>query len=76
MADNRTKFTARQVTALKKSGALSFVAEMFGVEAGTLVELMREQYAEVGITVEAVEHGDREAYAYMVRDKEINDLCC
>lgn len=45
-------------------------------EAGTLVELMREQYAEVGITVEAVEHGDREAYAHMVRDKEINDLCC
>ena len=45
-------------------------------EARVLAELMKEHYARVGITVEVVEHGNREAYAHMVRDKEINDLCC
>jgi peptide/nickel transport system substrate-binding protein len=45
-------------------------------EARTLAELMTEHYAKVDVTVEVVEHMDREAYAHMVRDKEINDLCC
>ena len=37
MADNRVRFTSRRVTALKKSGALNFVAKMFGVENDVLV---------------------------------------
>jgi peptide/nickel transport system substrate-binding protein len=45
-------------------------------EARALAELMTEQYTKIGVIVEIVEHGDREAYAHMVRDKEINDLCC
>jgi peptide/nickel transport system substrate-binding protein len=45
-------------------------------EARVLAELMTEHYAKVGVTVEVVEHSDREVYAHMVRDKGINDLCC
>jgi len=45
-------------------------------EAPRLAELMAQQYKRVGISVEVVEHSDREAYALMVRDKEINDVCC
>jgi len=45
-------------------------------EAPRLAELMARQYHRVGVTVEVVEHSDREAYALMVRDKEINDVCC
>ena len=45
-------------------------------EARVLSDLMKEHYGRVGITVETVEHEDREAYAHMVRDKRINDLCC
>ncbi len=37
MADTRTRFTSRQVTALKKSGALNFVANMFAVAEDDLV---------------------------------------
>ena len=37
MADNRTRFTSRQVTTLKKSGALGFVASMFAVSEDDLV---------------------------------------
>ena len=37
MADNRVRFTSRQVTALKKSGALGFVADMFAVTQDDLV---------------------------------------
>jgi len=45
-------------------------------EAPQLAELMTQQYHRVGISVEVVEHSDREAYALMVRDKAINDVCC
>lgn len=45
-------------------------------EAKVLADLMKEHYGRVGITVETVEHEDRTAYAHMVRDKRINDLCC
>ena len=37
MADNRKRFTSQQVTALKKSGALSFVSNMFAVDVDILV---------------------------------------
>ncbi|KKM93904.1 hypothetical protein LCGC14_1203680 [marine sediment metagenome] len=37
MADARTRFTSRQVTALKKSGALGFVASMFAMSEDDLV---------------------------------------
>ena len=45
-------------------------------EAPKLAELMACHYSRVGISIEVVEHSDREAYALMVRDKEINDACC
>jgi len=45
-------------------------------EAPYLARMMVEQYSQVGISVEIVEHQDRPAYAEMVRDKKINDACC
>jgi peptide/nickel transport system substrate-binding protein len=42
-------------------------------EAPDLARMMADQYAEVGITLEIVEHPDRAAYSEMVRAKEIND---
>ncbi|MFC2166427.1 ABC transporter substrate-binding protein [Acidobacteriota bacterium] len=45
-------------------------------EAPQLAQMMVEQYKQIGITVEVVEHKDRAAYSEMVRDKNINDACC
>ena len=42
-------------------------------EAPALAQLMAEQFARVGITLEIVEHQDRAAYSEMVREKRIND---
>jgi peptide/nickel transport system substrate-binding protein len=42
-------------------------------EAPALARTMAEQYSEVGITLEIVEHQDRAAYSEMVREKDIND---
>ena len=44
-------------------------------EARHLARLVTEQYAQVGIRATIREHEDRAAYAYMVRDKRIGDLC-
>jgi peptide/nickel transport system substrate-binding protein len=45
-------------------------------EAPELTRMIIEQYNQVGISVEVVEHQDRAAYAEMVREKKINDACC
>jgi peptide/nickel transport system substrate-binding protein len=45
-------------------------------EAPMLGELMKEDYGKIGIDVELVTYKDRPAYAEMVRDKNIHDLCC
>jgi len=45
-------------------------------EASMLGERMQEDYAKIGIDVELVSYSDRPAYAEMVRDKNIHDLCC
>jgi len=45
-------------------------------EASMLGEMMHEDYAKIGIDVELVSYSDRPAYAEMVRDKNIHDLCC
>jgi peptide/nickel transport system substrate-binding protein len=45
-------------------------------EAPALAGMMAEQYKQVGITVQVVEHPDRAAYSEMVRAKKINDACC
>jgi peptide/nickel transport system substrate-binding protein len=45
-------------------------------EAPMLGEMMEEHYAKIGIDVELVSYSDRPAYAEMVRDKNIHDLCC
>lgn len=45
-------------------------------EAPALARMMAEQYKQVGITVQVVEHSDRAAYSEMVRAKKINDACC
>jgi peptide/nickel transport system substrate-binding protein len=45
-------------------------------EAPELARMMAGQYKKVGISVEIIEHGDRPAYAEMVRAKNINDGCC
>lgn len=37
--------------------------------------MMIEQYEQVGISVEVIEHQDRPAYAEMVREKRIHDAC-
>lgn len=42
-------------------------------EMPELAQMMVEQYSQVGITVEIVEHHDRSAYSEMVREKRIND---
>ena len=45
-------------------------------EAPRLAQMMAEQYKQVGISVEVIEHTDRAAYSEMVRIKNINDACC
>ena len=45
-------------------------------EALMLGDLMKEHYAMIGVDVELVSYSDRPAYAEMVRDKNIHDLCC
>jgi peptide/nickel transport system substrate-binding protein len=45
-------------------------------EAPQLARMMTEQLADVGISVEIIEHQDRAAYSEMVRDKNIRDACC
>ncbi len=45
-------------------------------EAIMLGEMMREHYGRIGVDVDLVSYGDRPAYAQMVRDKRIHDLCC
>ena len=45
-------------------------------EAPLLAQMMAEQFKQVGITLEIVEHEDRAAYSEMVRDKKIHDACC
>ena len=45
-------------------------------EAPQLASQMETQYAEIGVQVESLYHGDRPAYSEMVRDKKIHDLCC
>lgn len=42
-------------------------------EMPDLARMMAEQYREVGITLEVVEHDDRSGYSQMVRLKEIRD---
>ncbi|MFC3613413.1 ABC transporter substrate-binding protein [Lutimaribacter marinistellae] len=44
-------------------------------EAPELTQALADQLAEVGITLDIHMHEDREAYAHMVRRKEIRDLC-
>jgi peptide/nickel transport system substrate-binding protein len=45
-------------------------------EARDLAGLMGEMYSPLGINVLVKEHEDRQAYAEMVRAKQINDVCC
>ena len=45
-------------------------------EAPRLAQMMAEEYKQVGISVELIEHKDRAAYSEMVRAKNINDACC
>jgi peptide/nickel transport system substrate-binding protein len=45
-------------------------------EAPELARVMAEQYSDVGITLEIIEHPDRAAYSEMVREKRINDAAC
>jgi len=45
-------------------------------EAPQLADAMEKMYGAVGVEVEVRRHGDRPAYAEMVRDKRIGDLCC
>ena len=45
-------------------------------EAPQLAKMMIEQFKQIGISVEIVEHTDRAAYSEMVRKKNINDACC
>jgi len=44
-------------------------------EAEALCEVLRRQVSDVGITLGIHVHEDREAYAHMVRRKEIRDMC-
>ncbi|MEY8840932.1 ABC transporter substrate-binding protein, partial [Cribrihabitans sp. XS_ASV171] len=44
-------------------------------EAPELTQALAAQLAQVGITLDVHMHADREAYAHMVRRKEIRDLC-
>ena len=45
-------------------------------EAPQLGEIMKEQYSKIGINIDLEFYRDRPAYAEMVREKRINDLCC
>ncbi|MFH1179512.1 MAG: ABC transporter substrate-binding protein [Candidatus Bathyarchaeota archaeon] len=45
-------------------------------EALKLGEMMKDHYGKIGIDVELVSYRNRPAYAEMVRDKRIHDLCC
>lgn len=45
-------------------------------EAPLLAQMMKEQYKQVGISLEIIEHQDRAAYSEMVRNKNIHDACC
>ncbi|MDG1117948.1 MAG: ABC transporter substrate-binding protein [Flavimaricola sp.] len=44
-------------------------------EAVALTGVLAEQLAKVGVTLDVTYHEDREAYAHMVRRKEIGDMC-
>lgn len=44
-----------------------------GLDVG---EMMKEYYGRIGVDVEIVSYSDRAAYAEMVRDKNIHDMCC
>jgi peptide/nickel transport system substrate-binding protein len=44
-----------------------------GPEVG---EMMKEHYGRIDVDVEIVSYTDRAAYAEMVRDKNIHDMCC
>ena len=72
--------TARRLLAeAGYAGGLTLVFDRPSVmpdEAPELTRMMVEQYKQVGISVEVVEHQDRAAYAEMVRDKKIHDACC
>ena len=63
-------------------GSLHSVDDAFDIpsvmpdEAPELARMMTEQYKQVGVSIEIIEHGDRPAYAEMVREKKINDGCC
>ena len=39
-------------------------------------DMMKEHYAKIGVEVDIVSYSDRAAYAEMVRDKNIHDMCC
>lgn len=57
--------------------ALTFdIPSVLPDEAPRLAGLMTEQYAEVGIDLEVIEHADRPAYAEMIRAGEMHDACC
>lgn len=57
--------------------ALTFdIPRVLPDEAPRLAALMKEQYAEVGIDLEVIEHADRPAYAEMVRHRGMHDACC
>jgi peptide/nickel transport system substrate-binding protein len=45
-------------------------------EAPELGEIMKSYYGRIGIDVELKRYRDRTAYADMVRNKNIHDLCC
>ena len=45
-------------------------------EAPELAELMKRQYALVGVEADIRLYRDRPAYAEMVRSKKIHDICC
>jgi len=45
-------------------------------EAPALAELMKRQYALVGVEADIRLYRDRPAYAEMVRSKKIHDMCC
>jgi peptide/nickel transport system substrate-binding protein len=45
-------------------------------EAPELAIKMKDQFTVIGIDLEIKYHYDRQAYAEMVRDKKISDLCC
>jgi len=44
-------------------------------EAEALTAALAEQLTAIGITLDVTRHEDREAYAHMVRRKEIGDMC-